>query len=45
MDNKKADDDACDIGIFSAEKLDEINLAFDHDEIIRDCLKKAKKSL
>ena len=45
MDNKKADDDACDIGIFSAEKLDEIKLAFDHDKIIKDCLKKAKKSL
>ena len=45
MDNRKADDDACDIGIFSAEKLDEIKLAFDHDKIIKDCLKKAKKSL
>ena len=45
MDNKKADDDACDIGIFSAEKLDEIKLAFDHGKIIKDCLKKAKKSL
>ena len=45
MNDKKADDDACDIGIFSAEKLDEIKLAFDHDKIIKDCLKKAKKSL
>ena len=45
MDNRKADDDACDIGIFSAEKLDEIKLAFDHDKIIKDCLKKAKKGL
>ena len=45
MNDKKADDDACDIGIFSAEKLDEIKLAFDHGKIIKDCLKKAKKSL
>ena len=39
---RKADDDASDIDIFSPEKLDEINLAFDHDKIIKDCLKKAK---
>lgn len=38
----KADDDAADIGIFSLEKLDEINIAFDHREIIEDCLNKAK---
>jgi len=30
------------VKIFSAEKLDEINIAFDHDKIIRDCLKKVK---
>lgn len=40
----KADDDAKDIAIFSLEKLDEIDIAFDHEKIIRDCLKKAKKS-
>ncbi|MBQ2654451.1 MAG: NUDIX hydrolase [Methanobrevibacter sp.] len=44
MENRKANDDACDIGIYSAEKLDEIKLAFDHNKIIEDCLKKAKKS-
>ncbi|WP_407376910.1 NUDIX domain-containing protein [Methanobrevibacter sp.] len=41
--DKKADSDAKDIGIFSSEKLDEIELAFDHRKIIEDCLKKAKK--
>lgn len=35
---RKADDDAIDIDIFSVEKLDKINLAFDHDKIIKDCL-------
>ena len=38
----KADSDAKEIGIFSAEKLDEINIAFDHAKIIKDCLNKAK---
>ena len=42
FNDRKADDDAIDIVIFSAEKLDEINIAFDHDKIIKDCLKKAK---
>ena len=40
--DRKADDDASDIGIFSLEKLDEINIAFDHEQIIKDCLNKAK---
>lgn len=44
LSQKKADDDACDIGIFSQNQLDEINIAFDHDKIIKDCLKKAKNS-
>ena len=44
MDNKNANDDACDIAIFSQEELDELKLAFDHNKIIEDCLKKAKKS-
>ena len=39
---RKADDDACDIAIFSADELGEINLAFDHGKIIEDCLKTAK---
>lgn len=42
MSDMKASSDAKDIGIFSAEKLDEIKLAFDHDKIIKDCLNKAK---
>ena len=41
---RKADDDASDIAIFSAEKLDEIKLAFDHGKIIKDCLNKVKNS-
>ena len=43
--HKKADDDASDIGIFSQEKLKDINIAFDHVKIINDCLKKAKSSI
>ena len=39
MDDKLADDDAIDIDIFSKEKIKEIKLAFDHEEIINDCLK------
>ncbi|MDO5859344.1 NUDIX hydrolase [Methanobrevibacter sp.] len=38
----KADSDAKEIAIFSFEKLDEIELAFDHEIIIKDCLNKAK---
>ncbi|WP_407423132.1 NUDIX domain-containing protein [Methanobrevibacter sp.] len=40
----KADSDAKEIGIFSLEKLNEINIAFDHEKIIKDCLNKAKSS-
>ena len=43
MDNKNANDDACDIAIFSQEELDELKLAFDHNKIIEDCLKTEKK--
>ena len=39
MDNMKADDDAAEIGIFKYENLNEIKIAFDHWEIIKDCLK------
>ncbi len=42
--DKKADSDASDISIFNEKKLDEIKIAFDHKEIIKDCLKIAKKS-
>ena len=43
FNQRKADDDAKDIAIFNEEKLDEIEIAFDHEEIIKDCLKIAKK--
>ena len=42
ISNRKADSDAKEIDIFSEEKLDEINVAFDHEKIIKDCLNKAK---
>ena len=42
---RKADSDAKEIAIFSAKKLDEIKLAFDHREIIADCLEMAKNNL
>lgn len=35
----KADDDACDIGIFSKSDLNKIQLAFDHKKIIEDAFK------
>ena len=40
--SRKADSDASDINIFSPEELGNINLAFDHEQIIKDCLNKAK---
>ena len=36
----KADSDAEDIAIFSKEKLEKYNIAFDHTKIINDCLNK-----
>lgn len=45
MDEKKADSDAKEIAIFSPENLDEIEIAFDHEEIIKDCLKVEKNRL
>ena len=42
ISNMKADSDAKEIDVFSLEKLDEINIAFDHEKIIKDCLNKAK---
>ncbi|MBR0270926.1 MAG: NUDIX hydrolase [Methanobrevibacter sp.] len=38
MEEMKAADDACDINIFSKKDLEKINLAFDHEKIINDCL-------
>lgn len=42
IESRKADSDAKEIGVFSYEKLNEINIAFDHEKIIKDCLNKAK---
>lgn len=42
INNRKADSDAKEIDVFSLEKLNEINIAFDHEKIIKDCLNKAK---
>ena len=41
----KANSDASEIGIFSCENLDEINIAFDHEEIINDCLTVVKSKI
>lgn len=43
FNTKKADSDAKDIGIFNEDELDKIDIAFDHAQIIRDSLNKAKK--
>ncbi|MBP3792090.1 MAG: NUDIX hydrolase [Methanobrevibacter sp.] len=43
LTTKKADSDAKDISIFNVDALDEIELAFDHRQIINDCLNMAKK--
>ena len=42
LDAKKADSDASDINIFSINELDKLNIAFDHEKIIKDCINKAK---
>lgn len=42
MEDRKADDDACDIEIFSQYELCKINIAFDHEKIIKDCLTNVK---
>ena len=44
ISKRKADSDAKEIGLFKIEDLDEINIAFDHQQIIEDCFKKAKNS-
>lgn len=43
LNSMKADSDANDIKIFKYDDLDKINIAFDHAQIIKDCLDKAKK--
>lgn len=43
LSTRKADSDAKEIGIFSHDEIDDIDIAFDHRQIIDDCLKKAKK--
>ena len=40
---RKADSDAKEIDIFSLDEIDDIDIAFDHRQIINDCLKKARK--
>ena len=45
MNEMKADSDAKEIAIFSAKDLDKIEIAFDHTQIIADCLKIAKNNL
>lgn len=39
FEDKKAADDASDIKIFTFNEIDNINLAFDHEKIIKDALK------
>ena len=43
LTTKKADSDAKDIGIFNIDEVDSIDIAFDHEIIIKECLEKAKK--
>ena len=43
LSTRKADSDAKEIGIFSHDEINDIDIAFDHRQIINDCLKKAKK--
>lgn len=43
LKTRKADSDAKDIDVFQVEKLDSINIAFDHAIIIKECLEKAKR--
>ena len=38
FNTKNADSDAKDIGIFSKDKLDTLEIAFDHKKIITDCI-------
>ena len=43
MKEMNAADDACDINIFTKKDLKKINLAFDHENIINDCLNSIQK--
>ena len=40
LTTRKADSDAKEIGIFSHDEISDIDIAFDHRQIINDCLKK-----
>ena len=40
LDSRKADSDAKEISVFSYDGISEIDIAFDHRQIINDCLKK-----
>ena len=42
FNSRKANSDAKDINIFKANELNKINIAFDHEKIIKDCLKKIR---
>lgn len=42
LNARDASSDAKEINIFTQAQLKEINIAFDHDQIIQDCIKKAK---
>lgn len=42
LNARDASSDAKEINIFTQAQLKEINIAFDHDKIIQDCIKKAK---
>ena len=44
MDDRKADDDAKDINIFSWDDLENINIAFDHMKILTDIKKFLSKN-
>ena len=43
FNDRKADDDAKDIGIFSEDSYKDLEIAFDHEQIIEDCLKIVNK--
>ena len=43
LNARKADSDAKEIGVFSYDEISEMDIAFDHRQIINDCLKKVNK--
>lgn len=40
---RAADSDAKDIGVFTQDDLENLEIAFDHRKIIKDCMNKSKK--